>query len=422
MTAGVITVGRRKYVAGLYWENSPGGSISQVARDAARQSGQQDAFYAVRVRNKSGRVPQFGLAQVTQDMHVGMPVLAACLANQQPGSWAGAFTTREGTVVVVVRDDLIVPDGDLFFADEAEAKERLLQEIGFGGLQRIYAPDAWSVPGADNLPLALLLNDKADVRLQSVELPKKLVIWGGLGVSLLLIVLSAGWYYQEETARQEAERLARIKIMEKAQEEARSFLPGVLQQQAVEYPPPERTWEKLPLPLDIVAACQEGLKKVPAVVVGWSLSSLKCDGSSISVTWQHVSGYAGIPAGASVSESGTSAAMTIQLTAPQARGHEDLLKVADVTKRILGQNWGTTLSRAPEDPLPPSPPGFAGDWSPPPAPWVKRSFTLVAPVLPWSLTGFFSDFPGVVVSSMSFSTSGTRGSWTIEGVIYENRR
>ena len=89
-------------------------------------------------------------------MHkAGMPAFASCLANQQPGSWAGAFRLREGTVVTVVRDDLIVPDGDQFFSDETEARDRLLQEIGFGGLQRIYAPEAWAIKeidACDNIP------------------------------------------------------------------------------------------------------------------------------------------------------------------------------------------------------------------------------------------------------------------------------
>ena len=103
MASGVVTVGRRQYASGLYWENSPSGRISQAAKEAARQPGQQARFFAVRPGGKTGRVPQFALSQSVNEHKVGMPVLAACLANQQPGSWAGAFRLREGTAVVVVR-------------------------------------------------------------------------------------------------------------------------------------------------------------------------------------------------------------------------------------------------------------------------------------------------------------------------------
>jgi hypothetical protein len=118
MGAGVATVGRRQYAVGLYWENSPTGRLAQTAREAAKQPGQQADFYAIRPGNKTGRVPQFGLGLESGGHKAGMPAFAGCLANQQPGSWCGAFRLREGTVVTVVRDDLIVPDGDQFFLNE----------------------------------------------------------------------------------------------------------------------------------------------------------------------------------------------------------------------------------------------------------------------------------------------------------------
>ncbi len=119
MGAGVVTVGRRQYAVGLYWENSPSGRVAQAAREAARHPGQQADFYALRAGTKDGRVPQFGLGQASAGHKAGMAVFAACLANQQPGSWAGAFRLRDGVVVVIVRDDLIVPDGDQYFVNES---------------------------------------------------------------------------------------------------------------------------------------------------------------------------------------------------------------------------------------------------------------------------------------------------------------
>src|SRR5580692_8345670 len=171
MGAGVVTVGRRQYAVGLYWENSPSGRVAQAAREAAHQPGQQADFYALRAGNKDGRVPQFGLGQKSAGHKAGMAAFAPCLANQQPGSWAGAFRLRDGVVVTVVRDDLIVPDGDQFFTNESEARDRLLQEIGFGGLQRIYAPEAWAIPSADTMPISLLLNDRTDIKLRPVRIP-----------------------------------------------------------------------------------------------------------------------------------------------------------------------------------------------------------------------------------------------------------
>src|SRR3984957_19374126 len=180
MGAGVVTVGRRPYAVGLYWENSPSGRVAQAAREAARQPGQQADFYALRAGSKEGRVPQFGLGQKSAGHKAGMPVFAACLANQQPGSWAGAFRLRDGVVITVVRDDLIVPDGDQYYANESDARDRLLQEIGFGGLQRVYAPEAWAIASSYSMPISLLLDERRDVKLRAVSIPKSTVIAGGI--------------------------------------------------------------------------------------------------------------------------------------------------------------------------------------------------------------------------------------------------
>jgi hypothetical protein len=420
MSSGVVNVGRRPYAVGLYWENSPSGRVAQAAKEAASAPGQKAEFYAVRGSDKTGRVPQFGLGQEGVGHKAGMPVFAACLANQQGGSWVGAFRLREGVVITVVRDDLIVPDGDQLYLDEGEARDRLLQEIGFGGLQRIFAPEAWAIPGSDSMPLSLLLDERRDVRLQTVKIPKNVLIAGGVIVGLILIGIAIFLYLhaqEEKSARERDDALRR------AQQAAQRLVPSQLQSNQVEYPPPERKWEKLPLPLDIVSNCEKGLAQVPVEALGWRLSTLKCDGNSVSLGWTRGNGFARPPMNSSVNDSGSMASLTISLPHMDPRGHQDLTDPNIITRRYLGENWPGTIARTADDPLPPAPPNFKGNWSPPPAPWVKRSFTVAVPVLPGSTLLFFGDLPGAVITSMTYVFGGTAsgGSWTIEGTIYENR-
>ncbi|MFA5041637.1 MAG: hypothetical protein WC464_08400, partial [Bdellovibrionales bacterium] len=61
-------------------------------------------------------------------------------------------------------------------------------------------------------------------------------------------------------------------------------------------------------------------------------------------------------------------------------------------------------------------------WNPPPAPWVKRSFTLNVAEIPGGLAGYIGDLPGAIVNNMNYSRGGGSNAWTVEGVIYENRR
>jgi hypothetical protein len=422
MVAGLVTVGRKQYVSGLYWENSPGGRISQVAKEAARQPGNQADFYATRIGNKQGRVPQFGLVAAVEGVTAGTPSLAGCLANQQPGSWIGAFRFREGAAVITVRDDLIVPDGDLFFADETEARDHLYQEMAVGGFQRVYAPEAWGVPGADTMPISLLLNDKTDVRIRGVALSKQAKTLMGVGFVILLAGLGTGWYIQKKQAEEEALRLEQMATMERMRVEAEKLVPGIGGK--VQYPEPERKWEKQPHPIPLIESCRKALDSVMIGAAGWDIRNIFCSRSGLQVSWIRGKTFSSIPKGAIVGDTGLDAVSSIPLEPLEERGAEALVDPEVVTKRYLNQNWTGSLRREPDDPPPPPPPGYKGKWEPPPPPWVKRSFTLDVPVLPWTLPEFLADIPGVTVKSMSLMGNGvsSRGSWKVEGVIYENRR
>lgn len=416
--SGVVTVGRRAYAVGLYWENSPAGRVSLAAKEAARQPGQQAEFFAVRPGNKEGRLPQFGLGQTSLGHKAGMPAFAGCLAQQQQGSWAGAFRLKEGIVITVVRDELIVPDGDQIYVNENEARDRLLQEIGFGGLQRVYAPESWGIQGVDTMPVSLLLDERRDIRLQYVTVPRSTYIAAGVLGVLVIGGLGVSWYINAE----EAKKAAVLAAEAEAKRRAAAMLPGVLQQQPV-YPPPERRWEKFPLPLNVINACHDALAHIDAVTAGWRLMSLKCDGNAVTLNWSREKGYSRPPEGASVNETATQATLSIPLSPLPPRGEEKLVNSSEITKRYLSQDWPTTLAHAQDDPLPKPPPDFKGGWNPPPAPWVKRSFTFSVSQLPASFPTYFDGLPGVIVDSLTFTQSGSgiSGNWTVQGVIYENR-
>lgn len=415
MGAGVVTIGRREYAVGLYWENSPGGRIAQTAKEAARQPGQQADFYAIRPGNKSGRVPQFGLSQASAGHKSGMAAFAGCLANQQPGSWAGAFRLREGVVVTVVRDDLIVPDGDQFFLNESEARDKLLQEIGFGGLQRVFAPESWAISGSDTMPVSLLMDERRDIRLYPVAVSKKTLLIGAAAAGILLLLLGGGWYYQEQKAEEEAARQAQEDALRRLSEQAKKGNPFSAQQP--QYPPPERRWEKHPQPLEVIESCRVALTQVPAEVAGWNFSTLRCTEASLSAEWSRGKGMSRPPEGAVLDDTGARAVLNLPLPALAVRGAEALVDPNVVLHRYLAQDWPGRLTAAPDDPPPLPPPGFQGNWNPPPPPWVKRSFTLTVTELPASLPHYLEDLPGIVVENLSY----TSGTWSVTGVIYENR-
>lgn len=421
MGSGVVTVGRKNYAVGLYWENSPSSRVVAAAKEAASQPGQQADFFAIRAGQKDGRVPQFGLGQAASGHRGSMPAFAGCLANQQPGSWVGAFRLREGTVVTVVRDDLIVPDGDQLFIDENEARERVLQEISFGGLQRIFAPESWAIPGSDNMPITLLIDERQDVKLQHVTTPKSVWITAASVVVVILLGLGFGLYKQNQEAKRAALEAEKMSALQRAK--AAASQAGLSGPKQPEYPPPERKWESKPNPLSLVESCRSGLVSVIAAQAGWRMTQLRCDGASITVTWIRDKGFSSPPKDWVVNSTAAGATSSVSLPKLSPRGPENLLNPDEVTRRYLVQNWPGPIARLPEDPPPAPPPDYKGPWNPPPPPWVKRSFTLTVPDLPSSLPSYFHELPGAVISSMTYkpNANSVGGSWVIEGIIYENR-
>ncbi|HBM91175.1 MAG TPA: hypothetical protein DD400_04800, partial [Rhodospirillaceae bacterium] len=185
-------------------------------------------------------------------------------------------------------------------------------------------------------------------------------------------------------------------------------------------PPPDRKWEKRPDPLEVVQACQDALQEVTVGLAGWKLVGLKCTESGLSVSWGRKKGFSAPPPESSVTDRADMAMRTVSVGTLAPRGDQELINPDVVTERYLRQNWPGRLERIPDDPPPPPPPNYEGEWSPPPTPWIKRSFTLKVPVLPWAVPEFIGGMPGVIVQNLALDGSGK--SWTIKGVIYENRR
>lgn len=416
MGAGVATVGRRKYAVGLYWQPSPSGRVAQSAKEAAKQPGQYADYFSVRPGVKGGRIAQFGLGQSQAGHKLGMAALAVTLANKQPGSWAGAFKVNEGIVVIVVRDDLIAPDGDQIFLDEAAARDRLIQEFTLGGLQRIYAPEAWAISGAETIALPFLVQNRGEGALQPVKIPRQFIMAGVGLIAAAVIVVAGMWYYQDMKEKEEAERQEKIRqqAILLGQKNAAAGVGKIV------YPPPERFWEKEPLPEQVIASCRAALDKLPQAMLGWNVSILSCDKSAAFVSWSREQGYTKMLDDAIVDASGGTATRTVTYDpALQNRAKEDLFDPNEITRRFLAQNWDGTISRLPDDPPPPCPPNVPPEeWHPPPAPWIKRGFNLVLTDLPGQSPQYFANIPGVIIKSISRQGD----TWRIEGVIYENRR
>ena len=421
MASGVVKVGRRIYAVGLLWQPSPSGRIAQAAREAAAQPGQQSDFYCVRAASKSAAIPQYGLGQSAQGHKAGMATLAASLANAQPGSWAGAFRLREGTWIIVVRDDLVAPDGDVLFDNDEAARDRLLQEVSLGGVQRVYAPDGWAVPGSDPTPLPLLLQDRSECRLQPVRVPMRLIIYGAAAaaVVLLLVFLALQWQAEQERIEQE-QTAAQLKAQQEAMKNG--AVSKIINKW--EWPPAEqcyeRKWEKAARGFDVLNSCQALLKKINAAQLGWKRGTATCMDNKLNIIWQREKTDNGIvPNDSIVKDDLTSASQNTRGPAVMPRGAEPLLRETEISALIIHDKWPLlSVVRLPDDqPSVSPPPDMKDPPPPPPPPWRKRGIKYSGKTPPWELWRYFESVTGLILDKITWDGA----TWTFEATIYEKR-
>ncbi len=112
-------------------------------------------------------------------------------------------------------------------------------------MQRVYAPEAWAIPAADSMPISLLLDERRDVRLRLVNIPRRTIIISGAIVATLVIALGTSWYIQEKNAEEAAAIAAQQAALEKARLAAKTMVPeSLLQNKQASYPKPVRKWEE----------------------------------------------------------------------------------------------------------------------------------------------------------------------------------
>ena len=411
---GTMTVGRKKYAVNLYWQPSPSGRVSQAAREAAAQPGQMADFYAVRP-GTSNRIPQFALGQKEYGHRVGQPSAAASLAEDQPGSWAGVFSVNEGWWLVVSRDDLIAPDGDILFADENDARQRLYEEINLGGLQRIYAPENWAVPGGDPMPLTLLLQGRSDSRLQYVKFPVKTV-----AIVLLVIGAIAGlgylaMSYQRSQLSEFEQSIADLTPEQQAvarAEHERLLAPPPPP------PPPVRYWEKEPRPEVFLEACHQAMMQAPAVTLGWKRGNIICDGHNLSIEWNRTHGPALNPVNAAVANAGAATSSIYPLANLEPRGQEELWQNGQLAELVMKSDLPLASSPLPDDVTKPAVSSTGQQSAAPPPPWIKKKITLSSDNAPWYGWNQYQGIPGLIVNSITWDGG---KSWKIEGTFYEMR-
>ncbi len=165
--SATVRIGKETFAAGLFWQAAPtAGLAAREARIVAAKVELAADLFCVRRRG----VPQFGLGQRKTGHRAGMRAIAPILASAiTEASWLGVFPADRGWLYVMVRKGAVMPDGDVLFKTESEARHRLRSELSIGDWDAVFAPSHWQMESARADDLGDLVSSPADARLRSVR-------------------------------------------------------------------------------------------------------------------------------------------------------------------------------------------------------------------------------------------------------------
>jgi len=276
----VLVVGRVAWAVGLVWRagEDPEASPRAFARAEAKRSG-ADLFAA---RGGDGLVVALG--ERRRGHRPGMPVLALALLERFAGSVLAAFRVEEGVYLLGTRDDQVIAGVEGVRLDEAAARREFLDLAARASWNRLIAPKEWSVPDAEEVPLEEAVADAGEVaRLGPIARTREAVLAALALLAALLALLGWWWVEQERVARFLREQNMRLFAEEAARRERREAA------QRQEFPPP--SWAGRLSFEAALEACLQGLSRLPALLPGWGVALVECDGEVVAkVTYRREGG------------------------------------------------------------------------------------------------------------------------------------
>jgi hypothetical protein len=267
----VITIERRKYAVGLFWQPLAGGQNQRdFARTLARQIHGSVKFYA---EFKS----MVAVGSRAIGHRRGMKIAAAEVMNSfsEYNSFLAAFFVQQGFWIAAVRNNIVI--FDRLFANENDAKREYanLSELPDWGM--IVAPGYWHIPRAVEKPLRDIAAGTSKAALTPIG--------GFFGNVFSLLVFTAfalgvAYFFHDPILKVIAPRPHEAGIDPEALKEYKRRLEA--KNAEIHAPPPpaaaKAPYEDLPDPALRADQCWRGIAYVMQPVPGWVQQAAECDG------------------------------------------------------------------------------------------------------------------------------------------------
>lgn len=274
MSGQVITINRKKYAVGLFWQPTGAGYVARTyARALARSVDKKLNLYT----EYRGMV---GLGARRAGHRSGMDSAAAAVTDAlgEYSSFLAVFGIDKYFYLVAVRNGVILEDKLFTSESDARAEYFKLSEIPDWGA--LFAPAPWGMPRAVERNLS-------DLIVRAVRAPLRPIsrVDAGLvsGVLIIVFVIGSIWFFRDPLEQMATtSELSNISPelaaeFEKQVQEKNKELDAVFEIEKPALPGPiVLPYEYLPDPMARAQVCYQAMGFLMQPITGWSQTNVEC--------------------------------------------------------------------------------------------------------------------------------------------------
>jgi len=278
----IITVRRRKFATGLFWQPvSVGSTPSNYAKQLSKN---MDKKYTLYIDYKS----MVGLCDKTGGLYSGLPSAAAEIVDSLSEfiSFLGVFKVNNYFYMVAVRNGVIIRD--ILFESVEQARKAYAELSDIPDWGALFAPSEWGMPRSQERFLYELIRSNTSARLRPINFVKSII---PSVLFFCVIILSGGYLFRDKIAEvffpkqpveTNPELIAEYKhqIELKKQEEEKK---AELEKNKIK--PIEHPFDFLPDVMERANLCYKAIGFVMQPIPGWLQTHAKCDEGFVSATF-----------------------------------------------------------------------------------------------------------------------------------------
>lgn len=425
----LIKVGKVDYAVGLFWQplQDVDDPIPEIRETMEADVGTN--LYTIHY----GRAPQYGIGRTDKGHKEGQPAGAIAVLDSlsDKSSFVAVFKVDEGWWFLVARNDLILPEEDILYRTEQEAKDAFYSMMAVPDWGYKIAPSSWNIDDTEEMQAEDLLKNGLQVRLYSLSAIRGTKVLLMIALLILAIVGLAVYSVLFFIDREKAEP---------------TIIEPVIPQASIQTVEPQREeekpWEKMVSVPEFLNRCWSDSYQLKTMQIpGWRLNQITCTPSGITTGWTNsgnsrvawletaVRDQYRIKGEVQINETGTAATIKITFdglpvvasspTLSVQKLRRELTDISQALSMPITMNVGQIVVEAPKPPQ-----GAAGQQAQqqPAKIYKYLSFAFSSSMDPPAWESFFKPFAALEVTKIEYnpgSDSALTSNWKYEGRIYE---